>query len=149
MHASTLALTVDRLQGEGIFPVKGKHFGHGDLAPLWKDFHLLLFIVCSVVDQIDGEVLAVVDLQMKWNGKLIDHFVRPNAAKKPTKIFFSETNKKIKKNANLEIPDSEGGRQDGALESATAGYGFVGIKRRTRLVTENLFDNGFYPWNSE
>ena len=51
--------------------------------------------------------------------------------------------------AYLEIPDSGGGRQDGALESATAGYGFVGIKRRTRLVTENLFDNGFYPWNSK
>ena len=57
-----LLRTVDRLQGEGFFPVEGKHLGHGDLAPLRKDFHLLLFIVRRVINQIHGEILAVVDL---------------------------------------------------------------------------------------
>ena len=106
------------------------------MAPLREDFHLLLLVIGRVIDQVDREVLTIVDLNEsdKISVKAISAFLMNSETTSSTVSY-------------LEVSDSESGRQDGALKGAAACDGFVGVERRAGFVTENLFDDSFYPRN--
>ena len=107
------------------------------MAPLREDFHLLLLVIGRVINQVDREVLTIVDL--KESNKIEVY--------KAISAFLMKSETSSSTVSYLEVSDSESGREDGALKGAAACDGFVGVERRAGFVTENLFDDSFYPRN--
>ena len=49
---------------------------------------------------------------------------------------------------DAEVPDTESGRQNGALQRAAPRHGLIRVQRGARLLFEDLVDQFLYGWNA-